>query len=260
MEQLLQKSYKVSGKDSARLLIMTATPFTDSPMELFQLINLCKEDAREKITTDIREFKRNYMSSENLLTDNGIKKLADQLSGYISYLNREQDPTQFAQPIMIEVPAIMSHIDNPELREQLFLQGNKDDKMAKKERNKQAADDKKQDTLHIKELNERLRETQKNIKSLLKNKQSKCKTIKNRDEKAKCMKDIKEGIERETQETLQSIKREIAELKTLEEKNKGLKTQEKQRVTELKKQLETLRNTLLQEVMLVERCKNIKLV
>jgi chromosome segregation ATPase len=200
------------------------------------------------------------MSSENLLTDNGIKKLADQLSGYISYLNREQDPTQFAQPIMIEVPAIMSHIDNPELREQLFLQGNKDDKMAKKERNKQAADDKKQDTLHIKELNERLRETQKNIKSLLKNKQSKCKTIKNRDEKAKCMKDIKEGIERETQETLQSIKREIAELKTLEEKNKGLKTQEKQRVTELKKQLETLRNTLLQEVMLVERCKNIKLV
>ena len=260
MEELLQKSYKVSGKDSARLLIMTATPFTNSPMELFQLVNLCKEEQREKITTDIREFKRDYMTLDNLLTNNGIKNLADQLSGYISYLNREQDPTQFAQPIMIEVPAIMSHIEDPELRKQLLLQSDKEDKKAKKERNKQAVTDKKEDTLHIKDLNKRLRETQKNIKSLIKEKQKKCKTIKKRDEKAKCMKKIKEGIELESEQTLQSIKREIEVLKELEKRNKGLKAQEKQRVTELKKQLETLRNTLLQEVMMVERCKNIRLV
>ena len=260
MEELLQKSYKVSGKDSARLLIMTATPFTDSPMELFQLINLCKEEQREKITTDIREFKRYYMNSDNLLTNNGIKNLADKLSGYISYLNREQDPTQFAQPIMIEVPAIMSHIEDPDLRKELFLQSDKDNKKAKKEGNKQAATNKKQDTIHIKELNKRLRETQKNIKSLLKNKQNKCKTIKKRDEKAKCMKEIKEEIERKSQNTIESIKREIEILKDLEKENKGLKAQEKQRVKELKKQLDTLRDTLLQEVMLVERCKNIKMV
>ena len=260
MEELLQKSYKVSSKDSARLLIMTATPFTNSPMELFQLINLCKEDQREKITTDIREFKRNYMSSDNLLTNNGIKKLADKLIGYISYLNREQDPTQFAQPIMIEVPAIMSHIEDPELRKQLFLQSDKDNKKAKKENNKRAANDKKQDTLHIKELNKILRETQKNIKSLIKEKQNKCKTIKKRDEKTKCMKQIKEGIEKESEQTIQSIKREIEILKELEKNNKGLKEQEKQRVKDLKNQLNTLRDTLLQEVMLVERCKNVKMV
>jgi len=260
MEQLLQKSYKVSGKNSARLLIMTATPFTNSPMELFQLINLCKEEQREKIPTDIHDFKMNYMSSDNILTNNGIKKLADQLTGYISYLNREQDPTQFAQPIMIEVPAIMSHIDDPELRKQLFLQSDKENKKAKKERNKQAATDKKEDTLHIKELNKRLRETQKNIKSLIKEKQNKCKTIKKRDEKTKCMKQIKEGVERETAQTLQSIKGDIELLKELEKNNKGLKVQEKQRVKELKKQLDRLRDTLLQEVMMVERCKNIRLV
>lgn len=260
MEQLLQKSYKVSGKNSARLLIMTATPFTNSPMELFQLINLCKEEQREKIPTDIHDFKMNYMSSDNILTNNGIKKLADQLTGYISYLNREQDPTQFAQPIMIEVPAIMSHIDDPELRKQLFLQSDKENKKAKKERNKQAATDKKEDTLHIKELNKRLRETQKNIKSLIKEKQNKCKTIKKRDEKTKCMKQIKEGVERETAQTLQSIKGDIELLKELEKNNKGLKVQEKQRVKELKKQIDRLRDRLLQEVMMVERCKNIRLV
>ena len=74
------------------------------------------------------------------------------------------------------------------------------------------------------------------------------------------MKQIKEGVERETAQTLQSIKGDIELLKELEKNNKGLKVQEKQRVKELKKQLDRLRDTLLQEVMMVERCKNIRLV
>uniref|UniRef100_A0A6C0BX11 Helicase ATP-binding domain-containing protein n=1 Tax=viral metagenome TaxID=1070528 RepID=A0A6C0BX11_9ZZZZ len=108
MEKFLENSYKKSGKDSARLLIMTATPFTNSPMELFKLINLCIEDKQEKIPDDIKIFKQIYMDEDDLLSKSGSKKLANQLSGYISYLNREKDPTQFAQPIMIDVPVVMS--------------------------------------------------------------------------------------------------------------------------------------------------------
>ena len=77
-------------------------------MELFQLINLCKEDRSEHIPTDIKKFKDIYMNDESLLSNTGVKKLSNQLSGYISYLNRENDPTQFAQPIMIDVPVTMS--------------------------------------------------------------------------------------------------------------------------------------------------------
>jgi hypothetical protein len=108
MEKFLANSYAKSGKDSARLLIMTATPFTNSPMELFKLINLCIENKDEKIADDIAKFKEIYMNEDDLLSKSGSKKLANQLSGYISYLNREKDPTQFAQPIMIEVPVVMS--------------------------------------------------------------------------------------------------------------------------------------------------------
>jgi hypothetical protein len=108
MEKFLANSYAKSGKDSARLLIMTATPFTNSPMELFKLINMCIEDKEEKIPDDIKKFKEAYMNEDDLLSKSGAKKLANQLSGYISYLNREKDPTQFAQPIMIEVPVAMS--------------------------------------------------------------------------------------------------------------------------------------------------------
>jgi hypothetical protein len=257
MERLLQKSYDVSGKDSARLLIMTATPFTNSPMELFKLINLCKETPSEKITTDLPEFKQKYMNADAILTEEGVKKLADKLSGYISYLNREQDPTQFAQPIMIDVPVIMSHLPNDELRKELFSQTDKEvnalNKMEAKALNKQ-------DETNIKELNKRLRETQKRLKEMLKERQAHCKTIKNRVDKAKCMAEIQNEVQVEINDTVSIIKEELERLKERQEQNKGLKQAEQERVKQMKEKLETLRNELLQEVMLVERCKNIKLL
>jgi hypothetical protein len=256
MERLLQKSYDISGKDSARLLIMTATPFTNSPLELFQLINLCKEDASEKIPTDITEFKAKYMNADALLTEAGVKKLADKLSGYISYLNREQDPTQFAQPIMIEVPVIMSHLPDAELRRELFSQTDKQvnalNKMEEKALNKQ-------DETNIKELNKRLRETQKRLKEMLKERQTHCKTIKKREDKAKCMAEIQNEVQVEINETVVTIKEELERLKRRQEDNKGLKQADQKRIKQMKEKLETLRKELLQEVMLVERCKNIKL-
>ena len=255
MERLLQKSYDISGKDSARLLLMTATPFTNSPMELFQLINLCKDDASEKITTNLRDFKAKYMNADSILTDTGVKKIADKVSGYISYLNREQDPTQFAQPIMIEVPAIMSHIQDNELRKEIFA--SKEVKTLNKLEVRALT---KQQETNIKELNRRLRETQKTLKALLKDRQTRCKTIKNRSEKAKCMQEIKREVEEEIHDTVATIKDELERLKTSQLENKDLKEADRVRVMRMKERLETLRKDLLQEVMLVERCKNIKYV
>ena len=257
MARLLQKSYDTSGKDSARLLLMTATPFTNSPLELFQLINLCKETPSEHITTDLAEFKRTYMNAEALLTETGVKKLADKLSGYISYLNREQDPTQFAQPIMIDVPVILSHLPDNEVRRELFDQ---EDKQVKTLNKLEAKALLKQDENTIKELNKRLRETHKNLKMMLKENQARCKTIKNRVEKAKCMQISRAEVETEINATVVLIKTELEKLKASQAENKGLKEADKERLRKVKERLETLRKELLQEVMLVERCKNIRLV
>ena len=257
MERLLQNSYDKSGKESAKLLIMTATPFTNSPMELFKLINLCKDHPSEKITTNLKEFKDTYMNADSILTDAGVKKMADKLSGYISYLNREQDPTQFAQPIMIEVPVIMSHISDNELRRAMFSDENNQindmNKLELRELMKQ------QDT-HIKELNKRLRETQGRIRSILKEGKNRCKTIKNRAEKKACNDESRAAVEAEVYDTVKNIKEEIERLKTTQLENKGLKQAEHDRITKMKDKLNTLRNELLQEVMLAERCKNIKFV
>jgi hypothetical protein len=256
MERLLRNSYKKSGKDSARLLIMTATPFTDSPMELFKLINLCKEDRDELITTDPVKFKSTYMSEDDDLTNAGVKKLADSLSGYISYLNRENDPTQFAQPIMIEVPAIMSHVEEPELRKHLY--GNKEEKAEyREETKKEKADDKAK----VKEAKDKLKETIKTLKTrMIDNKKTSNTTIKNRQEreckdiknKAACNKRIKIEEEESLKASADAIQAEIDTLKTQMGEQKVKPAAENIRI-----KIKELKEKMLQEVMLVDRCKSI---
>ena len=249
MESLLQKSYAISGKDSARLLIMTATPFTNSPMELFKLINLCKEES-EHITVNPEKFKSTYMGADNLLSQAGIKKLADELSGYISYLNREQDPTQFAQPIMIEVPAIMTHLNDAEVRAALFEI--KDEKYKQKPNSKIFT---KIKNARIKELKAELKATKKNMQEMYKTQAAKCKTLKNPAEKAQCNKEAKEQMEAVQQEAMAEIN---AELEKVKAELSGENTQ-KARAKELKAKIKNLKESLLQEVQLVNRCKSVRL-
>jgi hypothetical protein len=261
MERLLQKSYDVSGKDSAKLLIMTATPFTNSPMELFKLINLCKDEPGEKIITDIKEFKRMYMNDDNILTEPGAKKLADQLSGYISYLNREQDPTQFAQPIMIEVPTIMSQIPDQELREAMVntvisaTKDNKNEKATERLHTKaQLAANKER----IRTMKTNMQETKKRIKTTYSEHSARCKTMKNKTEKAACMQEAKTTMENELKEAMDEIKEELERLKSALG-DKTSKATEKDKLKSLKERVEALKTSLVQEAMLISRCKNIRL-
>jgi superfamily II DNA or RNA helicase len=110
LEQMLDKSYRVSGTESARVLLMTATPITKSPFELFKLINLCKE---EKLPAELSEFKEKF----GVEVDN--MKLADSLAGYISYLNLEKDVSQFAQAVhtTVQVPLSMEESPKDEAKE-----------------------------------------------------------------------------------------------------------------------------------------------
>ena len=98
-ERMLQNSYAVSGADSSRLLMMTATPITKDPFELFKLINLCREEA---LPTTVDVFKQQFMADQKI----DREKLADAFTGYISYLNLAKDVSQFAQAVhtTVEVP------------------------------------------------------------------------------------------------------------------------------------------------------------
>ena len=96
LHKALMHSYTVSGNDSVRLLLMTATPITENPLELIKIINLCKP-ADEQIPDDFITFSDKYLDETGKFTGQGRAAFLDQIAGNISYLNREKDARQFAQ-------------------------------------------------------------------------------------------------------------------------------------------------------------------
>jgi hypothetical protein len=98
----LMNSYAVSGKDSVRVLFMTATPITESPLELVKLVNLCKPQEKQ-IPTEFDEFADMFLDNTGDFTEVGKDMFLDRIAGHISYLNREGDVRQFSRPILREV-------------------------------------------------------------------------------------------------------------------------------------------------------------
>jgi len=104
----LMNSYEVSGKDSVKLMLMTATPITTDPMEIVKLVNLCKP-INSQLPTHFDDFTKKYLNPDTIkFTPTGLKKYYDDIAGVVSYLNREKDARQFAQPIIkhIKTPLI----------------------------------------------------------------------------------------------------------------------------------------------------------
>ena len=255
MEKLIINSYKKSGKDSCKLLVMTATPFTNSPLELFNLTNLFVTNESEKITTDKEEFKKQYMTSNNTLSENGVKNLANKLSGYISYLNREKDPTQFAQPIMINVPILMTHVAGDDVRDYVYLN---------KQINKLDADVERK----INELKTKI----KNMKAEYKTKRQlfneykksgksacdeKYPDISQQVEKTKCIEEFKSEIDILNND----LKHTMHDIKTLEDElydlNKNKNTNNDS-FTDMKNKVKSIKRSLIQEYMMYKKCAHLK--
>lgn len=102
LRNALMNSYAVSGNNSAKLLLMTATPITKDPLELIQLLNLCKPP-EQQMPTDFATFSEEYLDETGAFTYDGEKDYLNDIAGYVSYLNREKDARQFAQPIIKDV-------------------------------------------------------------------------------------------------------------------------------------------------------------
>lgn len=122
LEQMIQNSYKVSGKHSCRILLMTATPYTSDGMEMINLLNLLRPRA-DRFPKDFEKFGKAYLKPDGTFTKVGLTKFQNEVSGYVSYLNRSQDARNFAHPIIenILVPLTVStdqhvvaarHVDN----------------------------------------------------------------------------------------------------------------------------------------------------
>lgn len=156
MNKLIKKSYNISGKDSVKLLLLTATPYTSDPMHLIKLINLMKEN--DELPDDFNEFSKKYLDERNKFTDKGAEKYLNDITGYISYLNRDRDVRNFAYPVFYNIDANISKSNNLE-----YLKDNIDKETNKLNENEEKL--KSADKKDKKELKENIKQNKLNIKN-----------------------------------------------------------------------------------------------
>jgi len=94
LQRYIHESYTASTKDSVRVLLMSATPITERPDQLFGIVNTLRT---KDYIPEFSEFRRRFCTDDGV-SEAGQTFLKERMKGLISYLNREFDPTTFAQP------------------------------------------------------------------------------------------------------------------------------------------------------------------
>lgn len=195
LESSIQHSYDVSGSDSVRVMLMTATPYTNDPMELIKLVNLLKVKEHH-IPDTFESFSETYLNDEGTFTKKGHRQFLDDISGYISYLNREQDARQFAQPVIM-------HVHVPISIQSIEYNVNNDDTILSELQNLQ-----EQKSTEIKEIKDR-------HKKVVQEEKARCKDLQKK-EKTECLQNVKQTIENmklELEAELSKLKKEVEEIK-----------------------------------------------
>jgi hypothetical protein len=182
-------------------------------MELIQLLNLCKP-IEEQMPATFDSFKNNYLDNHGHFTKKGTIQFLDEISGHISYLNREKDARQFAQPIIKRV--LVDSADETTI--QKFDKG-----LLKNETDETLLNLKTESDEKIKELNQTIENLEDNSKEMEKVKilfKKKCnnKTLK----ESKCKKIVNKNI-RELVNEVKSYKQSIkTQLKKIKEEIKSV--------------------------------------
>ena len=124
IREALMRSYDISGPNSAKVLLLSATPMYNHPKEFIELMNLLRpreqqinildQDLIEMIKEDIKEDNNDGDHTQML---NFIGK---HFSGYVSYLNRSEDPSQFAQVHIDYIDTPMTKDQESKIKKSIF--------------------------------------------------------------------------------------------------------------------------------------------
>ena len=229
LKNMIQSSYEKSGKDSARLLLMTATPITDDPLSAIKILNLIipKED---HFPEDLNVFMKEFCNENGIFTQEGILNFIDKASGYISYLNRSGDLRQFAYPVIKNILVDITTGNGTKKEDVILLEEkiselNKDKPSEIKTKDKQEKAKNKEEILKHKENLKKLKDQLKfinksgkedfSVKAMI----NKCLSVKGA-KKIKEPKEPKEKKEKEPKEKKEKVPKEKKEKVPKEKKEK----------------------------------------
>ena len=126
IKKALYNSHVNSGANSAKVLLMTATPINETPYEFIQLMNLLKTESDQIVETE-KEFMK-LLENDMGGRDSRFMDFIDKhILGYVSYLDRSKDPGYFAQTDKpIEIKVIMSKAQEESLKKNKLFSGYKE--------------------------------------------------------------------------------------------------------------------------------------
>jgi hypothetical protein len=112
IQSYIHKSYELSKQDSVRPLLMTATPITDSPNSLFDILNTLIDKPNKRLMP-FQQFRESFTTQDGTILPEGKEYFQTKTQGLISYLNREYDPTTFAQPVFHKIAVPIADVSDP---------------------------------------------------------------------------------------------------------------------------------------------------
>jgi len=92
----IHKSYTKSKHDSCKVLLLSGTPMSTSPVELFWLLNLCIEHPKDRLSLRLDDY---VDASTSRVKPDAILKFARACHGRVSYLDISKNPTTFSRKL-----------------------------------------------------------------------------------------------------------------------------------------------------------------
>ena len=97
---MIYKSYNISGKDSARILMLSATPGLNGVMGAINMINLIISEPSKRIETESGKFIKKFIKSDmSGFTQEGKNLFSKKSEKYVSFLDTTRDYTRFAKKV-----------------------------------------------------------------------------------------------------------------------------------------------------------------
>jgi hypothetical protein len=94
IEKMIWESYSGST-EGTKVVLMSATPITDDPLEVVKLFNLIIEEPKYRFKIDT--FKDSYLDSSGNFTKQGKEVFQDRIKDLVSFIDITKDPGKYAQ-------------------------------------------------------------------------------------------------------------------------------------------------------------------
>jgi len=114
LKKMVQHSYEMAVDDKShtplKLILMSATPITEDPMSVVKILNLLLNKNQE-FDEDFETFRSKYCMENGIFTNEGAIEFLDKTSGLVSYIDRTNDMSHFAYPVISDI-MIKPQVDN----------------------------------------------------------------------------------------------------------------------------------------------------